>query len=332
MNTFFDGKDIVKQILKRCVVCTSFILMPFEALIAHNLEVKTFKVVPNDLSASVNPRFDLNGNHCALVKVVMQEKLAKIEGNVIGEVATFGSENWVYVSEGTKELKLIPSSSLSKTIRFADFDIPFLESKRTYVLELTNNQGKSSVESANSTLLIHYTPKSATVLVDSKLYRGNGTIALSLPMGSYDYVIAEEGYDTAEGTVKLKKGANNQLDINLQKNLTTDNSAGGQITNPNQSNINTYVSNNYGLTKPKVIKGTVYDKKTHEPIIGASIMTSKRIKGKIPMATITDIDGQFSLEVPAHTKFLYVSYVGLKEETVKLNDSMDDNIVVYMKK
>lgn len=50
------------------------------------------------------------------------------------------------------------------------------------------------------------------------------------------------------------------------------------------------------------------------------------------MATITDIDGQFSLEVPAHTKFLYVSYVGLKEETVKLNDSMDDNIVVYMKK
>ena len=45
INTFFDRKDIVKYVLKRCAIISFFIWMPFIALIAQNLEVKTFKLI-----------------------------------------------------------------------------------------------------------------------------------------------------------------------------------------------------------------------------------------------------------------------------------------------
>lgn len=300
------------------------VMLPFN-LIAQDLTVKSFDFVANDLSASVSPRLDLNGNACALIKVVMPEELSSAEGNVVGGIVRKGRENWVYMSEGTKEIKLIPNASLPKSIFFSDYGVSTVKGKCTYVLELVRH---SYGEIEKSTLLINYTPKTATVLIDSKLYKGNGTLNLSLSIGSHDYIIAEEGYDSAEGTIKMKSGANNQLNITLLKSFTVLES--NKVSEFSSVSVNQTKTNpiKYGLTRPKSIKGIVYESvKNREPVIGASILIDKTRYG-----TVSDIDGNFTFEaLPIGSQTLTVSYIGFKKKVIKLYDDMDENIVVYMK-
>jgi len=64
-------------------------------------------------------------------------------------------------------------------------------------------------------LTIIYAPYSAMLIVDTKVYRGNGHLELELPVGEHSYVIADEKYDTAEGTVKLTDGTSTKLSVML---------------------------------------------------------------------------------------------------------------------
>ena len=59
------------------------------------------------------------------------------------------------------------------------------------------------------------------------------------------------------------------------------------------------------------VQGTVVDK-SGEPVIGATV----RLKGAQSTGTATDIDGKFSLTVPANA-ILIVSYVGMQTQEVK---------------
>ena len=54
----------------------------------------------------------------------------------------------------------------------------------------------------------------------------------------------------------------------------------------------------------RAISGTVTDK-SGEPLIGASILVKGTTSG-----AVTDIDGNFSVEAPAASEFLVVSYTG----------------------
>ena len=70
------------------------------------------------------------------------------------------------------------------------------------------------------------------------------------------------------------------------------------------------------------VKGTVKDK-TGETVIGASVVQ----KGNTSVGTITDIDGNFSLSVPAEST-LVISYVGMKTQEVKLDGSSSYEITL----
>ena len=70
------------------------------------------------------------------------------------------------------------------------------------------------------------------------------------------------------------------------------------------------------------MKGTVKDK-TGETVIGASVV----LKGNSSVGTITDIDGNFSLSVPAGST-LVISYVGMKTQEVKLDGSSSYEITL----
>lgn len=136
--------DFLLRTCKRTFVVAFLLILSINSLMAQGLIAKNFNLVPNDLSASVSPRLDLNGKACALVKVVMQEELSSVEGNVIGDIVRKGWENWLYITAGTKEVRLIPRSSLPKTIRFSDYGVNFVESKKTYLLELANDNAKTN--------------------------------------------------------------------------------------------------------------------------------------------------------------------------------------------
>ncbi|TWV13076.1 TonB-dependent receptor [Bacteroidaceae bacterium HV4-6-C5C] len=66
------------------------------------------------------------------------------------------------------------------------------------------------------------------------------------------------------------------------------------------------------FAQTKVITGTVRD--AADVIIGASVT----VKGHAGLGTITDIDGNFKLSVPASAKELVVSFIGYDSQTVAL--------------
>lgn len=81
------------------------------------------EVAPMDLSASTQPRNDLNGNPCALVKVQLATADATFEGNVIGDVAYSQGEYWVYMSAGSYMLNIKHKSFVPLFVNFRDYDI-----------------------------------------------------------------------------------------------------------------------------------------------------------------------------------------------------------------
>ena len=71
------------------------------------------------------------------------------------------------------------------------------------------------------------------------------------------------------------------------------------------------------------ITGTVSDE-TGETVIGASVM----VKGISTMGTVTDIDGNFKLDVPSESSTLVVSFIGMKPHEVKVGKQRTFNIVL----
>ena len=67
----------------------------------------------------------------------------------------------------------------------------------------------------------------------------------------------------------------------------------------------------------RIVKGSVVDANNHEPLTGATI---KFDDGKT--GAVTDIDGNFSINVPEGTKQISVSYIGYVAKTVQLKSGV----------
>lgn len=57
------------------------------------------------------------------------------------------------------------------------------------------------------------------------------------------------------------------------------------------------------------ITGNVISSEDQQPVIGAAVV----VKGTT-IGTVTDFEGNFSLDVPRDAKMIFISYVGLKTE------------------
>ena len=123
-----------------------FILLSVFALlntaVAQELKVKSFGLAINDLTASVETVPDKNGDPCALVKILLVDSIAKVEGFVLKTKSVSPTEKWVYLSSGAKEVRIMPTHYKPISIYFPDFGVKGVEGKRTYILDL---EGSNSV-------------------------------------------------------------------------------------------------------------------------------------------------------------------------------------------
>ena len=71
-----------------------------------------------------------------------------------------------------------------------------------------------------------------------------------------------------------------------------------------------------GALAQTTVKGTVVTYEDNEPIIGASII----VVGGTNIGTVTDANGQFTLQVPAGRKTLRITYVGMEPLDVAVTD------------
>jgi len=63
-----------------------FVLLYSASVFAQDIEVKKFEPLEKDQTAALNPRKDINGVTCGLVKVLLKEPGAEFEGSVMGDL------------------------------------------------------------------------------------------------------------------------------------------------------------------------------------------------------------------------------------------------------
>jgi TonB-linked SusC/RagA family outer membrane protein len=67
------------------------------------------------------------------------------------------------------------------------------------------------------------------------------------------------------------------------------------------------------------VSGVIISEEDKEPIIGASVVA----KGNTAIGTVTDVSGNFSLNVPEGTKTLVISYIGMKTIEVPAKEQVE---------
>lgn len=207
----------------------------------QDLAVKYFTLVPSDLSVQIQPRKDLNGKNCALVKVGIGLQGVQFEGNIMGEIANKVGEYWVYMPRGCRMLKVKHPNCSPIMVTFANFGIEKLESNRTYQLTLKVSNVPQTVQ--QQILTIRYSPSSAMVLIDSKLIKGsNGIVKTTLPIGQHSYMVICDGYESEEGTVKLKGSSPSNLQVALNKEILSTGKNESTFTKEEQQTAQTDVT------------------------------------------------------------------------------------------
>lgn len=151
---------------KYIFLIVDLLLISSVKMMAQGLKIESMRVLPMDLSASINQRKDVNENVCALVKVSLTVSNATFGGDVVGNVLRDGSEYWVYMPENSKMLQIKHPNFKNLMVVFADFGIGRLESKKTYLLDIgiptgaiLESQVNQSSMTQGSSFLTGRTPK-----------------------------------------------------------------------------------------------------------------------------------------------------------------------------
>ena len=285
---------------------------------AQELKVKSFSLSATDISAQTQPRKDLNDEPCVLIKVQLVGDILDVEGNVIKPLVKKGNETWVYMTHGSQQMKVLTKDYLPIMVNFSNFGINQVEKNKTYVLILSKpGGGVEAVMQQCQSLIIKYSPSTATVLVDNKMVRGSkGVARTTLPVGQHSYIVACDGCESEEGTVKLKASAPSNLQITLMKE-----SIGAGIVNQqqseNQQSSNTYVasSSNNSSGLPSVASGS---NAISIPVKdGINIEMVKVEAGTFMMGATSEMKVPYDDEKPVHQVTLTNDYYMGKYEVTQ---------------
>ena len=296
---------------------------------AQKLSVESFVLAPTDITAQTEGRKDLNGDACALVKISFVGDVADVEGNVIKPLVKRNNETWAFMTQESRQMKVITKDYLPLMVTFGDYGIEKLQGNRTYVLTLAKPSGASETQQMQ-TLTIRYSPMSAMVLVDNKLVKGsNGVAKTSLPIGQHSFVVACDGYESEEGTVKLKPSAPSNLQITLSKEAASTNQISQttllQQAQPQQPVAQTQPVSSMASSSTTSTSSNIIDSSTSGSIItihvkdGINIEMVKVEAGSFNMGATPEMENPKEDEKPVHLVTLTNNYyIGKYEVTQAL--------------
>ena len=110
----------------------------FSHLFAQELVVKSLTKSETGRTASSSPRLDLNRIPGALVRVKLNDEKSEFRGNVLGEVEHEGDIYYVYMSDGSRQLQVLPSKHFPMMVTFADHGTRSVKGGETYDLVLAD--------------------------------------------------------------------------------------------------------------------------------------------------------------------------------------------------
>lgn len=103
---------------------------------AQEMSVISFDLDSKDKTASENPRKDFNGAECALVVVDVDVPLMKFYGNVIGDIVRHQGKYYVYMTNGSKKLRIQHPDLTPLSVIFSEYGINGLAGGQTYRLSV----------------------------------------------------------------------------------------------------------------------------------------------------------------------------------------------------
>ena len=178
----------------------------------NNLAVKSFRALPNDMTASSREgrRIDQNGEVAALIRVVTTETGFTFEGGSLGIVDTKQrvSEIWVWVPHGLRRISIFhPQLGVLR-----DYVFPMeIEAERTYEMVLLSGQVETVVRPTvtQQFLVIRVTPKDAMVTVDGMPWPViDGVAQKMVDFGRYEYRVEALDYHASAGKVDVNDADN----------------------------------------------------------------------------------------------------------------------------
>jgi len=209
--------------MKKSLLFLLFVLHTIVAF-AQELTVKSFKLAENDISAQTQPRKDLNDRNCALVKVQFVGTISEVEGNVVKPLVKHDNENWVYMPQGSRQLKILTQSYLPVMVTFADYGVEKLESNRTYVLILVKPSSQNEpVDAGGNFYAISVQPRNAVVTIDGiqQNVSSDGEYSAMLPYGIHTYKVEAGGYISKSGSFSVSSGDMTPISVSLVSALPT---------------------------------------------------------------------------------------------------------------
>ena len=181
----------------------------FIGIHAQKLNVESFVAKTNDITARTQPRKDINGNDCALIKVRLAADNASFSGNIVGSVAYDKSEYFVYMPHGSKRLTIKLEGYLPLDINFEEFGINTLEGKTVYVMTISGVTGTQQLEAPKTKtgwIILDSEPSGASVYINKEFVGNTPLSNYKQAYGTYQYRLESPNYHSATGTIELNSG------------------------------------------------------------------------------------------------------------------------------
>ena len=210
--------------MKKLYLLLLFVFMQLNASIAQELSVKAFVLAPTDITAQTEGRKDLNGDACALVKISFVGDVADVEGNVIKPLVKRNNETWAFMTQESRQMKVVTKDYLPLMVTFGDYGIEKLQGNRTYVLTLAKPSGAQEPTDAGGKLYaISVQPKTAMLWIDGvpQETSSDGEYSAMLAYGSHTYKVEAGGYISKSGSFTIGKGDMTPISVSLVSALAT---------------------------------------------------------------------------------------------------------------
>ena len=168
-------------------------------------------------------RLDYNNQICALVKVVLPLADVKFEGNVVGEPVLKTSEYMVYLTPGTKMLKILAPGYYPVMADFTELGVGPLESKTIYYLTVkATGSGSAQPVATGNYAVLTVEPPTAMVEIDGQQMRvEDGSVIAMLKLGSHTWQAKAAGYAPASGSFQITAADKTNVAINLVSQMAS---------------------------------------------------------------------------------------------------------------
>ena len=148
----------------------------------------------------------------------VQADNVEFQGNVIGDVVRHGGAYWVYITNGSKKVRMTSAAFGDVELLFADWDIPHIQSKTTYIVTVELTEPAAAAPAKRGYVQFTLTPPNASIVFNGQqLDVTDGTAYKLVQYGNYNYTVQASGYEPHSGTVSVNSGQV-QVPVKLRSN------------------------------------------------------------------------------------------------------------------